>query len=160
MGADVDVMEGHAQGRGRSTMVRMELSDAGLMLLGGVGSLASGAHALVAPTNYEDLYYGPKTLHPIRANAPQELVRWNGLTMAAMGALTLAARDHLTPTGTRRWFQTSGAAYGVGAAMTASNAYRGRERKGAGYVKAAVLGSLGALKLWRGFKKHNSTIKV
>ncbi|KXZ48201.1 hypothetical protein GPECTOR_29g108 [Gonium pectorale] len=141
-------------------MVKFELSDSGLMLLGGVSSLAYGASAMLAPDQFDDLHFGPKVTHPLRTSAPRELVRWNGHSMAALGALTLAARDHLTPGGTRRWFQTSGFAYGTAAAMAASNAFRDRERKSTGYTSAAVLGTLAALKLWRGFKKHNSTIKV
>ncbi len=39
-------------------------------------------------------------------------------------------------------------------------AKQGKERKSTGYGTAAVMGSLAALKLWRGFKKHNSTLTV
>ncbi len=49
----------------------------------------------------QDVHFGPKVLHPVRSYAPNEIMRYNGHAHVALGALTLAARNHLAPGGTR-----------------------------------------------------------
>lgn len=87
---------------------------------------APAKYNVVLPYPTQDLYFGPKETHPIRSHAAPELVCWNGHSLASVGALTLAVRDHLSQEGTRRWFQTSGVVYGTAAAMAATNAFRVR----------------------------------
>lgn len=138
-------------------MVKFEIRDDALMVLNALPSLAKGAYALATPRHYEEWEYG--TLTSTVAHR-EDMTRCNGLHLAALGALQLAARNNLTAEGHKVWFRTTGVLKGATAAYAATQTYRGKKRNASGYTDAAVIGTLAALNLWRGFKRENTKITL
>jgi hypothetical protein len=135
-------------------MVKFEIRDDALMVLNAAPGLVKGSYQLATPGPFQDSVYGKLSL------PNHDLVRTDGLHNLALGALQLAAMNHLSADGQKVWFRTTGVLKAASSAYAASQTYRGKKRDGFGYSEAATFGVLAALNLWRGFKRENSKIKL